>query len=711
MTTQPLNFLTDLSSIAQHNDHRYGVVLRGCDNWQDGVIQSYLVNNPELNAFQLGGARREGVNHIVINKGQQLLGRECQLLICDFRFEFDANSFSAALGSIMGGGLAIILPAEKHENSSIDQVWLTNNFAKLLQLDENLSLPELPEKESVEQISDKFSQQNHAIELILKVVSGHRKRPLVLTADRGRGKSSALGIATAQLLLMRSPFNVVVTAPSIKAVEPIFSHAQNLLKGAELEGKGTLKFGQSRVTFVAPDELLQTKPNCDLLLVDEAAAIPIPMLKKMVESYHRLVFSTTLHGYEGSGRGFGLKFESWLSKVRPNWKACSIEQPIRWSVNDPLENWLFDCFLLNVDINQGEQVLESGMRSRLEATALELSSTQLSKQENGGHIPLISESLLWEKLPKADFVTHPEKLKQCFALLVGAHYQTTPNDLMQILSNPSVELYALFNGQVCLGCILTVGEGGLSSDVIKDIQLGKRRPKGHLAPAVLANHLGFEESARSRCIRIMRIAVHPSYQNLGLGSLLLEHLSISLSDCDYLATSFGATSELVSFWKRNGFYPAHLGHQRDQASGCHSLLMVKSVQKKSQGWITNAVHHFEQSFLYLISSSLISLEPQMVKALLTKSSGLELSASEIGLLGYYVQGGNSFDSVAYLLVKAILLINSNGNDEVSLLLISKVVQQKTWSQCIIEHDFTGRKQAESQVRLDVEKILCNLQCK
>ncbi|MCW1891328.1 hypothetical protein OK016_27805 [Vibrio chagasii] len=43
--------------------------------------------------------------------------------------------------------------------------------------------------------------------------------------------------------------------------------------------------------FVAPDELLNRKPDCDLLLVDEAAAIPIPMLKSMVDSYRGMVFN------------------------------------------------------------------------------------------------------------------------------------------------------------------------------------------------------------------------------------------------------------------------------------------------------------------------------------------------------------------------------------------------------------------------------------
>ena len=57
-----------------------------------------------------------------------------------------------------------------------------------------------------------IQDQNDVIEQIKKVASGHRKRPLVLTADRGRGKTAALGIILAQLV-QETPRNILVTAP------------------------------------------------------------------------------------------------------------------------------------------------------------------------------------------------------------------------------------------------------------------------------------------------------------------------------------------------------------------------------------------------------------------------------------------------------------------------------------------------------------------
>ncbi|MFP3345534.1 tRNA(Met) cytidine acetyltransferase, partial [Halomonas sp. SIMBA_159] len=80
--------------------------------------------------------------------------------------------------------------------------------------------------------------------------------------------------------------------------------------------------------------------------VDEAAAIPAPMLQKMLSSYSRVVFASTIHGYEGTGRGFAIKFTSVLDAMTPQWRACSMTSPIRWAAGDPLERWLFETLLL-----------------------------------------------------------------------------------------------------------------------------------------------------------------------------------------------------------------------------------------------------------------------------------------------------------------------------------------------------------------------------
>ncbi len=688
MTNLP--FLTQLSAVALNNNHRYGVLLEGDQAWQSQELESYLSDLDSPTAFVLGELSVAGATNIAFNKGQQLLGRECQVLICDFRTEFDANSFTAALGALVGGGVLFVIPPAGHE-TTLSQVWLRRQFDKLICLSQKAlsegsevagvsAMPALPEVVFTPDGFDKYEQQKLAIEAIEKVMFGHRKRPLVLTADRGRGKSSALGIASANIIKAKRSVTIVVTAPNVKAIQPLFEHAQKLLPNSSMENRHTLVNEQSKIVFVAPDEVLRTQPDCDLLLVDEAAAIPLPMLQRMVESYHRMVFSTTVHGYEGSGRGFGIKFEKWLSKQRPNWRSFKLEQPIRWNVHDPLESWLFDTFLLDSDIEALPKDVEL-------------------------------DGLSWYQFDKQTLLDNPKLLTQCFGLLVSAHYQTSPNDLIQLLDNPQMSLHALFSDQHCLGCILTVEEGALSHELIQDVQLGKRRPRGHLAPTLLANHLGLDKAAVQKCLRIMRIAVHPDIQGQGLGHRMIDYLVKANAEFDYLATSFGATDELVDFWCSNGFVSLHLGHQRDQSSGCHSLLMCRTLNEQSRHWVKEGSLYFYSGLRYLLSTTYRSVEPAIVRSLLS-SQPRRLLAEDINpLLGYYVEGGNSFDSVGFMLENLIYNLDEVQLEQMSDLLLWKAVQKRTWTECCELANLAGRKQTESTLRHDLGLLLSNLQCK
>ncbi|MEI8631520.1 hypothetical protein P4S72_04170 [Vibrio sp. PP-XX7] len=75
------------------------------------------------------------------------------------------------------------------------------------------------------------------------------------------------------------------------------------------------------MSFIPPDMLLTSRCEADLMLVDEASSIPVPMLQQLGERYNRIVFSTTIHGYEGCGRGFILKFMEWLRAYRPQFAS------------------------------------------------------------------------------------------------------------------------------------------------------------------------------------------------------------------------------------------------------------------------------------------------------------------------------------------------------------------------------------------------------
>ena len=46
--------------------------------------------------------------------------------------------------------------------------------------------------------------------------------------------------------------------------------------------------------------------QAEMVVVDEAAAIPITLVKKLLGPY-MVILSSTIHGYEGTGRSLSLK--------------------------------------------------------------------------------------------------------------------------------------------------------------------------------------------------------------------------------------------------------------------------------------------------------------------------------------------------------------------------------------------------------------------
>lgn len=672
LTTDYLNYFQSLQHCAQQRNHRFAVYLSGELSWSRPLLQTWLSTLDEnLVVVQLGGEPFFAASTLAYNQGQRLLGQECHVMIADFSQGFDANSFSAALGTLIGGGLLFII-GHRVNPTAADNCWLTRGLEQLLVVSAS-HIPALPISSTVSVFCD-TSEQELAVDAILRVITGHRKRPLLLTADRGRGKSSALGIAAAKLMQSRS-IKIIITAPRLSAISPVFYFAAQGLPGAKIS-KDKIDYQASQLRFVAPDELEQHECDCDLLLVDEAAALPLPFLYRFVERYHRAVFSTTIHGYEGCGRGFTLKFQHWLAQHRPQTHFQHLHQPIRWAAQDPLEAWHRETFLLNYDL-----------RSDLAELTL--------------------DSIDYFSVSKAELLASPTLLKEAFGLLVNAHYQTSPNDLFHLLSDEKLTLYVASHQQCLVGCLLAVQEGGLDQELIESIQLGQRRPRGHLVPITLANQVGITEAAQQQCWRVMRIAVHPQRQNMGIGSQLLFQF-IEHHSCDYIATSFGATAELIHFWQRNGFHSIKLGSQRDQASGCFSLLMVYGQQVE---WLSRARWQFQIHLLYELKESLQRLAANTVRLLLCEAESESLSQLPFELLARYSLGGANYESVAVWIEK--LLIHSASKPMIVLdeLLIEKVIQQRSWTECASLHGYTGRKQTEQVLRQNLAQLLRDLQCK
>ncbi|MEO9274983.1 GNAT family N-acetyltransferase [Marinomonas sp. 5E14-1] len=362
----------------------------------------------------------------------------------------------------------------------------------------------------------------------------------ILIAPRGRGKSTLLGDSIAKLL--KEGKRVAVTAPNQAAISTLKARFEHTAHSIDL--------GQN-LPFFAPDALLADENRWDYLFVDEASMIPVPLLIALNQKAKHCVFSTTDYGYEGAGKGFGIRFCQYLKQLNPSLKELTLQQPIRWGGNDPLESWINDCFFLGA-IGQ-------------------VATTHNSAASNE-----------YQHFVGKEWLSKTELLAQTFQLLVSAHYQTSSDNLRWILDDPSISTFLSLQGNALNSVAIITKEGDLPDTLCLDVMQGTRRPRGHLIPQSLLAHEGIADAGQYTYWRISRIATEQDQQNKGLASELIRHIEeVAKGQCDFLCTSFAATADVVAFWLKNGFIPVRLGTGKDQASGCYSLMMVKAMHAKA----------------------------------------------------------------------------------------------------------------------------------
>lgn len=288
----------------------------------------------------------------------------------------------------------------------------------------------------------------------------------VLTAARGRGKSTLAGMLVAQW-----PGKCWVTGPGKAATQVLSQRAGD------------------RARFWAPDALLEycqqhDVSDVDWLLIDEAAAIPTALLSALLAYFPRALLTTTVQGYEGTGRGFLLKFCATLN----DWNHLTLTNPIRWASHDPLEQIIDDIMLFNDD---------------LPPTASAIAQIEISGCE------------------QQDWLNNPELLCRFYGLLSCAHYRTTPLDLRRLLDAPGMHFSAAKVADSVIGALWLVDEGGLDSTLAHEVWAGKRRPKGSLVAQSLAAHSGQWQAPTLLSRRISRVAVAPLWRQQGIARQMI----------------------------------------------------------------------------------------------------------------------------------------------------------------------------------------------
>ncbi|WP_176426436.1 tRNA(Met) cytidine acetyltransferase TmcA [Cobetia sp. QF-1] len=717
------------------------------------------------------------VRHLAMAKAATQLGGEQSLVIFDAASGdsgFDPDAFGAVSGTLKAGGLLVLLtPAEwaqadpvavpdadyarlAHWPVAREQLaarYLTR-LARCLQRDqqimqwpETVTLPLAFTATAVDSPSpsdagpvvssgdsshdpDCLTDDQCAVVAALAALAPHR--PLVISADRGRGKSAALGIAAARCL--RGGEDVWLTAPRPAAVVAIFARLAALVPDGCREGNVFRMPAQGEQTaavlrFIAPDALgdaleglpAETSAALPRLYVDEAAAIPTPLLKDYLAHFPRIAFATTVHGYEGTGRGFQLRFRAHLDRQCPGWQAREMTAPVRWAAHDPLEQLTSDVLLLTAEPCEVEVLAATG--NAADQFRAWLAETQV--------VVLDRERLAQDEAA----------LTQLFGLLVQAHYRTTPSDLRQLLDTPGLTLMGIRHctsvakdvtacesldeageesqGERWLGVVAVVEEGGFPAPLAAEIWSGQRRPRGHLLAQSLAAHAGHQAAAEARWWRVLRIAVHPALWRCGQGTRLLQAVEqhALLQGIARLGTSFGAEVGLLAFWQAQGFAPLRLGLKRDAASGEHAVMMGKALAPDTMPLL----EAMQADFQYLLPSLLaheLSILPDILRQSLSQHYGALLGdEASLGYdeqqtrhrLDWYRRGGGGLALLRPWLVAALsdTASASRLSDEVreGLTLALDGQDAPTFMRWAATHGLDGRKARDRWCRAAVGQLV------
>ena len=473
-------------------------------------------------------------NHCSPSALQTLLGREFRHAVFDARHGFDAAAFAALSGTLKAGSwLVLLLPVwEEWENQPdadslrwsdcpdpiatphfvqhLKRVLTADNDAILWRQNQPFSLAHFtPRTDWHPATGAPQPEQQQLLQQLLTMPPG----VAAVTAARGRGKSALAG-----QLISRIAGSAIVTAPAKAATDVL------------------AQFAGEKFRFIAPDALLASDEQADWLVVDEAAAIPAPLLHQLVSRFPRTLLTTTVQGYEGTGRGFLLKFCARF----PHLHRFELQQPIRWAQGCPLE--------------------------KMVSEALVFDDENFTHTPQGNIVISAFEQTLWR--------SEPETPLKVYQLLSGAHYRTSPLDLRRMMDAPGQHFLQAAGENEIAGALWLVDEGGLSQQLSQAVWAGFRRPRGNLVAQSLAAHGSNPLAATLRGRRVIRIAVHPARQREGTGQQLIAGALQYTHDLDYLSVSFGYTGELWRFWQRCGFVLVRMGNHREASSGCYTAMAL-----------------------------------------------------------------------------------------------------------------------------------------
>ncbi|CAG8974324.1 hypothetical protein HYALB_00006172 [Hymenoscyphus albidus] len=399
------------------------------------------------------------------------------------------------------------------------------------------------------------------------------KSTVTLTAARGRGKSAALGVAVAAAVA-HGYSNIFITSPSPENLKTLFEFifkgfdALNYMDHVDYSiiqstnpdfNKAIVRVNIHRqhrqtIQYIRPQDA-HVLGQAELLVIDEAAAIPLPLVRKLMGPY--LVFmASTINGYEGTGRSLSLKLIKQLRQQsrggskpegaevadRATGKASktadtsfsggrtlreiTLAEPIRYAKGDLVEKWLNTVLCLDATLPRSKLNTLQGCPDLTQCQLLQVNRDTLFSFHD------VSEKFL----------------QQMIALYVASHYKNSPDDLQLMSDAPAHQLFVLVppisEDSKHLPeplCVIQVAlEGQISKEsVLNSLSRGKRAA-GDLIPWIVSQQFQDEDFAGLSGARVVRIATNPDYTQMGYGSKALELLN------DFYEGKFANLSEEIT---------------------------------------------------------------------------------------------------------------------------------------------------------------------
>ncbi|KAF8763312.1 RNA cytidine acetyltransferase like protein [Argiope bruennichi] len=637
------------------------------------------------------------------------------------------HSLSVALNIAKGSGIIVFLfhglknlndLKTLNLNTGYKLSRFSKRFAVSLQscpnsmiLDDNLNIlssgPKLPEsqefdkyfnKEKIEELKMKYEKDTiitsllsicvtiEQAELLLKFLETLKNRTfrniLSVSSAVGRGKSAVLGLAIAGSLAFNYS-NIFISAMCYKNVSTVFKF---LLKGLDvlnykedddfdliqsinpklnyaLTGINVFRDHPQSVRFIFPEDIGERLEQAELVVFDEAASIPLHILKNLYGPYVVLMAAST-SGPEASSPYL---YNSMINAIEPSGalesqsgklQKFTLDDPIHYASGDSIESWLNhllcvepaicshlscgfpvpdQCRLFCVNRNSlfgGNKQAEEFLQSLMSIL------TSCSKVINPDHLLNLADSPNYQIFCLLPPVTSTKQVLSGIICALLVHLENEiPDHIVHCGTNLNGSVSNCFNDWKAENKTTSRFLPIKGAHVLNIVTHQNYRKMGYGMRALQllqefyeGKCISLDENLESRCKLTDNLEDNPTEL-----PILQQLTEIQPDNVEYILVSCNLSLEFLRFWKKSNFIPVYITDKKNP-EGEHSLFMIKAVEETFRQRLEKYWSSFLNQYCFLLGSefqtskSVLALSIIQCGSNFVKKDFKELTKAEIDLL-------------------------------------------------------------------------------